>query len=277
MGLKRQKIYLGTGAEAANIAARLGASKATISRIRTGRQDFYFAGYHDLNRDGEFLPSTKAPINELIEIGVRAVWPEISDFDLDDVRQEVLLRIMGLKKRPQSADAIVVWWAKRVAMSLRRMLYSARISFSTALLLYRGENMQYEEIWDEYQVENRTSEELQEILNSVDTKHPLYIAFRTMRYRQSGGKCAKCGLHEWGNWELHHIVPRRIRTINTVENTVGLCRLCHAQIEIVNGVAEQQYGRDVNYNKLFQAFLRQGVDKTLDQIKEDSDGQFNQN
>lgn len=138
----RKKIYVGTGENAALLAKTNNASKATCSRIRNGRQNFYFARYHELQREGNHLPKTSVSIYNLIAAGIRTVWPKINDFDFDDVAQETAIRIMGLPAC-ENPDITVVYWAKRTAQTFMKK-NRVRLNLFTCL---SGENYDTQSIY----------------------------------------------------------------------------------------------------------------------------------
>jgi hypothetical protein len=253
----RKKIIVGSGQKAATKARLAGASKATCSRIRTGKQNFFFSRYHDLLRNGNKIPREGDELYRLIHMGIRSVVPEINDFDLDDIAQECAYRLMGLDHWGNNPDAICIWWSKRVAKQFVKVLAKSRSRFLALDVIADPAWKNFPERFEyfyEAEWENKTTTELQEVLNSVgpDDDDELYHCFRRMRKRQCNSACEKCGSAE--AWTLHHIIPRRVRVENTIENTAGLCETCHNTVEVWYSIAEA-----INFNeykKIFDLFLK---------------------
>lgn len=262
----REKIICGTGKIAAKTAKDHGASRATQMRIRNGSQNFYFKKYHSLERNGNHLPVPASILYRLIYFGINLSYHEASRMDKDDMAQETCLRIMGLDTVADNSPAIVVWWARRVASTYRRA-YEIRKHFVALDDLYPHQEPAIENSIDPYNIDEKSLDELKEILNTAqpsdDDSDALYAAFREMRFRQEDYQCLKCERKH--NLSLHHILPRRVRTENTIENTAVLCQSCHNRIEVWYTAAEF-IGLNMQYQRIFDLYLRKDSKQTVSEI-----------
>jgi hypothetical protein len=253
----RKKFFVGSGQEAAAKARLAGASKATCSRIRTGKQNFFFSRYHDLLRNKNKIPYEKDEFYRLIHMGIRSVAPEINQFDLDDIAQECAYRLIGLNSWGNNPNAVCITWAKRITKQFIKVRSYSRSHFLSLNLIadpqWKASHEQFKYFY-ESEWENKTTAELQDVLNAVgpDDDDELYHRFRWMRKRQCAGACEKCGSVE--AWTLHHIIPRRIRVENTIKNTAGLCETCHNTVEVWYSIAEAINFTD--YQKIFRIFMK---------------------
>lgn len=251
-------MYFGTGSKAARNAKAAGASKATCSRIRTGKQNCWNPDYHNAQVLWD-MPETNEPILEIISRATRKTWPELSDFDRDDLIQEIAIRLNNTPNwnpEKRSTDYHAFWVSYTIAREYKRgrgKNYMRLTHINDFARQEPSEDPEYDPYiyWDENSA--------QKILNEAETSSELWSIFRQMRKDQHSGRCQKCGDNE--NWTLHHIKPRKLGCENTIENTAGLCRTCHDEIEFVNGMLET--AGDVNYQKTFRTWLKHGTEKTL--------------
>jgi len=255
------KMFFGTGEAAACAAQKAGASKATASRIRSGKQNSWQPNYHQPLSRTFGLPKTKKNIVELTMQCIHTAWHEIPIFDKDDLCQEIIIRLWSPSWPKKMSDGLVAYIIYSIIREYKRGKGKAylRENFGREL---DCENLS-SEFFDPY-IYN-SEDEAQKLLNACESGSDLWYVFRRMRKTQHGGRCQKCGTDE--DWTLHHIYPRKCGQENTEENTAGLCRPCHDEIEFVNGMAEAMHEQPKltkeKYHSLFQNWLKIGCEETL--------------
>lgn len=211
------------------------ASRTTRWRIKTGRQKSYNpARGCKPKRAWLNLPKTRSNIVDLVRNGTICAYRDLPEFDRDDLVQEIICYLAEKKWNSEMQDGRVVniaksfaaTWAKdREVGSLRY-----RKSFQTTLLRY-GLEVHPKTQWPDDCLSFEDEEEAQQLLNQAASGDALYSAFRQMRLRQEKHSCLRCASAK--DLTIHHIVPQSVERINTIENTVVLCRTCHDEVEFV--------------------------------------------
>lgn len=245
-----------------------GASRTTLWRIASGKQESYSPNRgKQPRRAWRGLPKTREPIFHIIRIGTLCTYPELCRFDRDDLIQEIAVYLAEKKWDDSEHDAHVMSLAKAISATWRRdrevgsLRYRKNAStrafvgsFETTMLRY-GVDAHPKTKWpDDFVLSWENEEDLQAVLNAADQKDSLYYAFRSMRLRISDYQCDRC--EHTDNLTLHHIVPRSIRPINTIENTAVLCRACHDEVEFAYGMIRVDYEpRENEYKKIFDACI----------------------
>lgn len=206
------------------------------------------------------LPKTREPILKLIRLGTLCTYPGLSEFDRDDLIQEIVIYLSGkIWDDSLNRDAHVIALSKKIANTWRMdrepgtLRY--RKSFGTTLLRY-GMDVHPKTEWpDEYIFDWESENDLQSVLNAAEYDSTLYIAFRAMRIRLAAHMCERCGGDD--TLTIHHIMPRSVRTENTIENTAVLCRPCHNEVEFVYGMIRVDGElHESEYEKIYSAWMK---------------------
>jgi group I intron endonuclease len=76
-----------------------------------------------------------------------------------------------------------------------------------------------------------------------------YKEWRTFIFERDQYTCKQCGCKESGNFEVHHILPRRSFPELTfdINNGITLCKKCH----------EATFGKEMNFVEKFQSLINQ--------------------
>lgn len=206
---------------------------------------------------------TRQPILKLIRVGTLCAYPNIPEFDRDDLIQEIVIYLSGKIWDNSFRDAHVIALSKRIANTWRidrepgTLRY--RKSFGTTLLRY-GMDVHPKTEWPEDYIDVdfadlQSESEMQAALNAAEYDSALYVAFRAMRIRTASHMCARCGSDEF--LTIHHIMPRSVRTENTIENTAVLCRPCHDEAEFVYGMIRVDgEPLESEYHEIYSAWMK---------------------
>lgn len=246
-------------------AKAAGASRTTLWRIASGKQ----AGYNPARGKSPKktwigLPMTRQPILELIKIGTLLAYPKLSNFDRDDLIQEIIIYLSGkIWDNSSFHDARVIALSKRISntwrMDREQGTLRYRRSFGTTLLRF-GMNVHPVTDWPEDYIDvdfadYHSEMEMQAALNAAEYDSSLYAAFRAMRIRIAHHMCERCDSDDF--LTIHHIMPRSVRTENTIENTAVLCRSCHDEVEFVYGMIRvDSEPHESEYERIYSAWMK---------------------
>ena len=236
MEKKKEKVFVGTGEEAAKRAKLLGASRATQSRIRRGRQNFFFRLYHDRVEAPVAHKIDNATLQRSYLALFRTVYdivPDLQPEDAEDLVHDILVRVLTCRKKPKNFVAVVLWWAKRFCLE-----YVRRRS------IIRRLRVDYEDM-SGFGVIDRSDVMWPKIKRVV------------VRYQKI---CQRCGKRR--ELTVHHIVPRRRGGKHSFKNLAVLCRTCHLELELMIGMFEEAKGglmKDTDYLAVFEMFLEEGL------------------
>lgn len=250
-----------TALEAAKAA---GASRTTLWRIASGRQQSYSPHLgKSPKKKWVGLPKTREPILKLIRLGTLCTYPSLSEFDRDDLTQEIVIYMSQKTWDERYKDGYVVALSKRIAGIWRNTREPAtlrhRKSFGTTLMRY-GMDVHPKTEWPEDYIDVdfadlNSESEMQAALNAAEYDSSLYYHFRRMRIRMAAHMCERCGGYD--DLTIHHIMPRSVRTENTIENTAVLCRPCHDEVEFVYGMIRVDgEPHESEYEKIYSAWMK---------------------
>lgn len=246
-------------------AKAAGASRTTLWRISSGKQQSYSPNRGKSPKKKWIgLPKTQEPILKLIRIGTLCTYPSLNDFDRDDLIQEIVIYLANRSwDMAQNNDGRVIAIAKKIAetwhMDREPGTLRHRKSFGTTLLRY-GIDVHPKTEWPEDYIDVdfadlNSESEMQAALNAAEYDSSLYYHFRRMRIRMAAHMCERCGGYD--DLTIHHIMPRSVRTENTIENTAVLCRPCHDEVEFVYGMIRVDgEPHESEYEKIYSAWMK---------------------
>ena len=254
--------------ERTEVAEKAGASRTTLWRIKSGKQN----GYNPTRgrsprRPWIGLPHTRKPILDVIRIGTLCAYPELPAFDRDDLVMEIVLYISDKTWSDENYDAVVMTIAKKIALTWKKDRQVGSLTFRKNEGIRKSYKMLIsgtpQTCWpDDFIFALPSENDLQAVLDAAETSSSLYHSFRAMRLSQANYACEKCG--NSNNLTLHHILPRKVRCVNTMENTAILCRSCHDRIEYVNDMIRLD-GEipESEYQKIFQSWMKSSSTRFL--------------
>lgn len=245
-------------------AKAAGASRTTLWRIASGKQTGYNpARGKSPKKTWIGLPRTREPILKLIRLGTLCTYPSLSDFDRDDLIQEIVIYLSQKTWDERYKDGCVVALAKWIAGIWRNTREQGTLrckkSFGTTLLQY-GMDVHPKTDWPEDYIDVdfadlESETEMRAALNAAEYDSSLYAAFRAMRIRRARYVCERCGGDDF--LTIHHIMPRSVRTENTIENTAVLCRSCHDEVEFVYGMIRvDSEPHESEYERIYSAWMK---------------------
>lgn len=245
-------------------AKAAGASRTTLWRISSGKQQSYSPNRgKSPKKKWISLPKTQEPLLKLIRIGTLCTYPSLSDFDRDDLIQEIVIYLANRSWEDKNNDGRVIAIAKKIAETWRINREPGtlrhRKSFGTTLLQY-GIDVHPKTEWPEDYIDMdfaglQSESEMQAALNAAEYDSSLYYNFKNMRIRLASYICERCGGND--NLTIHHVMPRSVRTENTIENTAVLCRPCHDEVEFVYGMIRVDgEPHESEYEKIYSAWMK---------------------
>jgi 5-methylcytosine-specific restriction endonuclease McrA len=234
-----------------------GISRQTAWRAR--QRGWFANGYHTREINSREITNTEArAILRDAKIGVKKAMRLLNTqssfrpFQASDLVQEALLRLLELAGHEKFQHP---GWRVNVARNATSAFIRQRVWRKEVDL-----NGHEWEMQDDPTVNLKTPAEMQAFLNQrgAGDNDSFYEAFRIMRLREEK-HCAKC--RSKNHLTIHHILPRRIRTINTRENTAVLCRACHDRVDDLwgmvfqNTVSRRELQDEVAWKEMFKKFL----------------------
>lgn len=246
-----------------------GASRTTLWRIKSGKQKKYSPWRGKNPKIQEIAEEIPKEWYDSAIKGTFYAWPELAKFDRDDLVQEAVItaaRHMVGKKIPQEKEKQLRYVFYIAVNKAREARERGSSSLGRKWLIRAGDVTTISpQLWGSFngfEYDFKTEDEAQKILNENDGE--LYLQFAKMR-RKEIAKCQKCG-NDMVKLTIHHIIPRKIKTINTRQNTAVLCRGCHDEIEFVYAYAEEKIKpRKPDWQELFSAWKKKGTDALKDE------------